>query len=111
MATKTQRGVQNTSMGSPGTALSSLVPTTAELSGREPAGAPVRPQPAAPRVPTRVDATKLQQMRNLTAFYRSKGRPLVELGELLDEALEEYLGRKRQELNDGKDFPEIGKLR
>lgn len=106
-----RRGVQNTSMGSPGSALSSLVPTATELSGQEPANAPARPRPAAPRVPTRVDATKLQQMRNLTAFYRSKGRPLVELGELLDEALEEYLRRKRQELNDGKDFPEIGKLR
>jgi hypothetical protein len=36
---------------------------------------------------------------------------MAELGELLDEALSEYLGRQRRELNDGESFPNVGRLR
>src|SRR5512144_532470 len=78
--------------------------------------AEIRPQPKPHKPPTRRDPTKvnaelLQQMRHLTAFIRGRGRPMAELGELLDEALSEYLDRRRDELNEGQAFPNVGRLR
>lgn len=121
-----RREVHNAAL--PGSALSSLVPpkgaptaSPAESSGPsdvsdvsrpvERAGAPKRSKLPARRDPTKVDAELLQQMRDFTAFIRGKGRPMAELGELLDEALSEYLDRKRRELNEGERFPHIGRLR
>jgi hypothetical protein len=72
---------------------------------------PKRTKPPARRDPTKVDADLLQQMRNLTAFVRGRGHPMAELGELLDEALSEYLERRRHELNGGEGFPDVGRLR
>lgn len=133
MTAKTpRRGVQNTALGDlPGSALSSLVPPMAhppaapnpapELVDASQASdvsnvADIRPHPRPTKPPIRRDPTKvnaelLQQMRNLTAFIRGRGRPMAELGELLDEALSEYLDRRRNELNEGQAFPYVGRLR
>jgi hypothetical protein len=69
---------------------------------------PKHPNPPARRAPPKVDAELLQQMRNLTAFIRGRGHPMVEFGELLDEALSDYLGLQRRELNEGESFPNVG---
>lgn len=124
-----RREVHNAAL--PGSALSSLVPpkaapTASPAKSSDPsdvpevsdvsrpverAAAPQRSKAPARRDPTKVDAELLQQMRDFTAFIRGKGRPMAELGELLDEALSEYLDRKRRELNEGERFPHIGRLR
>src|SRR5512142_631768 len=124
-----RRGVQHAALaGLPGSALSSLVPpkpeaTTSTHDVLEASGAsdvsldgalprhPQRSKRPVRRDPTKVDAELLQQMRDLTAFIRGKGRPMAELGELLDEALSGYLDRRRDELNEGQAFPYVGRLR
>lgn len=130
MTAKTpRREVQNSALGGlPGSALSSLVPPMAHPLAVPNRAAEVvdasdaskvaeicpQPKPTKPptrRDPTKVDAELLQQMRNLTAFIRGRGRPMAELGELLDEALSEYLDRRRNELNEGQAFPYVGRLR
>lgn len=51
------------------------------------------------------------QMRDAVWFLAEHGRPRVQLGEILDEAIEAWLAETKKTLNDGDDFPHKGRLR
>lgn len=51
------------------------------------------------------------EMRDAVWFLSEHGRPRVQLGEILDEAVERWLTEVKQEHNGGKDFPRRGRLR
>jgi hypothetical protein len=51
------------------------------------------------------------EMRNAVWFFAEHGRPRVQLGELLDEAVAAWLQQMKQAHNEGHDFPHRGRLR
>lgn len=51
------------------------------------------------------------EMRDAVWFLAEHGRPRVQLGELLDEAIEAWLSETKKRLNDGAGFPHKGRLR
>lgn len=51
------------------------------------------------------------QVRAAVWFLSEHGRPRVQLGELLDEAVEAWLAEAKTQHNDGHDFPHRGRLR
>jgi hypothetical protein len=51
------------------------------------------------------------EMRDAVWFLSEHGRPRVQLGEILDEAVERWLTEVKQEHNGGEDFPRRGRLR
>jgi hypothetical protein len=50
-------------------------------------------------------------MRDAVWFLSEHGRPRVQLGELLDEAIEAWLAEAKKTYNEGQDFPHRGLLR
>jgi hypothetical protein len=50
-------------------------------------------------------------MRDAVWFFSEHGRPRVQLGELLDEAVETWLAEAKKAYNDGQNFPHRGRLR
>jgi hypothetical protein len=50
-------------------------------------------------------------MRDAVWFLSEHGRPRVQLGELLDEAVEAWLAEAKKTHNEGQDFPHRGRLR
>ena len=51
------------------------------------------------------------EMRDAVWFFSEHGRPRVQLGELLDEAVETWLAEAKKAYNDGQNFPHRGRLR
>lgn len=51
------------------------------------------------------------EMRDAVWFLSEHGRPRVQLGEILDEAVERWLTEVKQEHNGGENFPRRGRLR
>ncbi len=51
------------------------------------------------------------EVRDAVWFLSEHGRPRVQLGELLDEAIEAWLANAKGQHNDGRDFPHRGRLR
>jgi len=52
-----------------------------------------------------------EELRDAVWFLGASTRPRVQLGELLDEAVGEWLAKVKAEYNDGADFPRKGRLR
>jgi hypothetical protein len=68
------------------------------------------------RPPTRRTHVKLRndlacEVRDAVWFLSEHGRPRVQLGELLDEAIEAWLAEAKKTYNEGQDFPHRGLLR
>ncbi len=51
------------------------------------------------------------EMRDAVWFFSEHGRPRVQLGELLDEAVSDWLDQVKRDHNGGEDFPRKGRLR
>lgn len=75
-----------------------------------PARSPVR-KPARPRDHIKLDQELAQRMRNAVWFLAEHGRPRVQLGELIDEAVSQWLAKAEASYNGGESFPDRGRLR
>lgn len=64
-----------------------------------------------PRQHVKVRSDLADEVRAAVWFLSERGRPRVQLGELLDEALEEWLAAAKKLHNEGRDFPDRGRLR
>jgi len=51
------------------------------------------------------------EVRDAVWFFSEHGRPRVQLGELLDEAIEAWLSDAKKQHNGGQTFPHRGRLR
>lgn len=79
---------------------------------QEPGGAATPTRPRSPsRQHVKVRSDLVDQMRNAVWFLSEHGRPRVQLVEVFDEAVEQWLTANKQRYNDGEDFPERGRLR
>jgi hypothetical protein len=80
------------------------------------AGASSDPDTSERRPPARRTHVKLRndlacEMRDAVWFLSEHGRPRVQLGELLDEAIEAWLAEAKKTHNEGQNFPHRGLLR
>jgi hypothetical protein len=64
-----------------------------------------------PRDHVKLRRSLANEMRDAVWFLSEHGRPRVQLGEILDEAVERWLTEMKQEHNGGEDFPRRGRLR
>ncbi len=64
-----------------------------------------------PRDHVKVRRGLADEMRDAVWFLSEHGRPRVQLGELLDEALAAWLAEAKAKHNGGEDFPRRGRLR
>ena len=64
-----------------------------------------------PRDHVKLRRSLADEMRDAVWFLSEHGRPRVQLGEILDEAVERWLTEVKQEHNRGEDFPRRGRLR
>src|SRR3954469_196265 len=97
-----------TDPGTPGTAGSpgnQGTPDTSDTRGTSP-----HPKPA-PREHVKLRRDLAAEMRDAVWFLTEHGRPRVQLGELLDEAIEAWLAEAKKTHNEGQDFPHRGLLR
>src|SRR3954453_6523710 len=98
----------------PGTSVS---PGTSGTSGSsDTSGTSSDPDTSERRPPARRTHVKLRndlacEMRDAVWFLSEHGRPRVQLGELLDEAIEAWLAEAKKTHNEGQDFPHRGLLR
>jgi hypothetical protein len=118
-----------TDPGTPGTSDPSVTPVNSVASdSRDTAGTPgssdhrgvldtagtrgtsEKPKPAA-RDHVKLRRDLAADMRNAVWFLSEHGRPRVQLGELLDEAVEAWLAEAKKTHNEGQDFPHRGRLR
>ena len=118
-----------TDPGTPGTSDSSVTPANSGASDfRDAAGTPgssdhrgvsdtagtrgtsEKPKPAA-RDHVKLRRDLAADMRDAVWFLSEHGRPRVQLGELLDEAVEAWLAEAKKIHNGGQDFPHRGRLR
>lgn len=97
-----------TSVGS-GTSVSQDTPRTASASAAADRGRSVDAPAARQHVKLRADLA--DQMRDAVWFFSEHGRPRVQLGELLDEAIAAWLEQSKRAHNGGDDFPHKGRLR
>lgn len=94
------------SSGAPEPSVVSVTSDTAEISGTR--GARTGPEL---RDHVKVARDLANEMRDAVWFLSEHGRPRVQLGELLDEAVEAWLARTKTETNGGEPFPKRGRLR
>jgi hypothetical protein len=73
-------------------------------------GTSEKPKPAA-RDHVKLRRDLAADMRDAVWFLSEHGRPRVQLGELLDEAVEAWLAEAKKTHNEGQDFPHRGRLR
>lgn len=66
---------------------------------------------AEPRDHVKLARSLADEMRDAVWFLTEHGRPRVQLGELLDEAVRGWLEGAKAEHNDGESFPARGRLR
>lgn len=66
---------------------------------------------ASPRDHVKVARPLVNEMRDAVWFMSEHGRPRVQLGELLDEAISTWLKAAKEEHNEGEPFPVRGPLR
>lgn len=66
---------------------------------------------ATPRDHVKVSRPLVNEMRDAVWFLSEHGRPRVQLGELLDEAIGAWLTEAKAERNGGEPFPVRGRLR
>jgi hypothetical protein len=64
-----------------------------------------------PRDHVKLRRSLADEMRDAVWFLSEHGRPRVQLGEILDEAVERWLTEVKQEHNGGGNFPRRGRLR
>lgn len=64
-----------------------------------------------PRDHVKLRRSLADEMRDAVWFLSEHGRPRVQLGEIIDEAVERWLTEVKQEHNGGEDFPRRGRLR
>jgi len=95
------RGVQDNS----GTAVAQEVSGTRGTRGNE-----QRTTPAL-RDHVKLRRDLADEMRDAVWFLSGHGRPRVQLGELLDEAIEAWLSDAKKQHNGGQTFPHRGRLR
>lgn len=69
-----------------------------------------RPRPE-PREHVKLRRSLADEMRDAVWFLSEHGRPRVQLGELIDEAIAEWLERAKVDHNEGEAFPRRGRLR
>jgi hypothetical protein len=98
------RGVSDTA-GTPGSSDHRGVSHTAGTRGTS-----EKPKPAA-RDHVKLRRDLAADMRDAVWFLSEHGRPRVQLGELLDEAVEAWLAEAKKTHNEGQDFPHRGRLR
>jgi hypothetical protein len=65
----------------------------------------------APRDHVKLRQDLAAEMRDAVWFLSEHGRPRVQLGELLDEAVQGWLAEAKKTYNGGHDFPHRGRLR
>ena len=82
---------------------------TSDISGSS--GARAAKPPATPRDHVKVARPLTDEMRDAVWFLSEHGRPRVQLGELLDEAIVAWLGTAKAKYNEGEPFPVRGRLR
>jgi hypothetical protein len=75
-----------------------------------PRGRPVVKRPV-PRDHVKLRRDLANEMRDAVWFFAEHGRPRVQLGELLDEAIAAWLAETKKRFNDGAEFPQKGRLR
>lgn len=73
-------------------------------------GTSIRPK-AIPREHVKLRRDLADEMRDAVWFLSEHGRPRVQLGELLDEAIDAWLIVAKEQYNDGHPFPHRGRLR
>src|SRR3954453_1675635 len=88
----------------------------ASVSASGTSGTSSEPDTSERRPPTRRTHVKLRndlacEVRDAVWFLSEHGRPRVQLGELLDEAIEAWLAEAKKTYNEGQDFPHRGLLR
>lgn len=59
----------------------------------------------------KLDTALAIELRNAVWFLSEHGRPRVKLGEVLDEAVSEWLSKVKNQANNGQNFPHVGPLR
>lgn len=64
-----------------------------------------------PRDHVKLRRSLADEMRDAVWFLSEHGRPRVQLGEILDEAVERWLTEVKQKHNGGENFPRRGRLR
>jgi len=64
-----------------------------------------------PRDHVKLRRSLANEMRDAVWFLSEHGRPRVQLGELLDEAVHQWLSDTKKKHNDGEQFPHRGRLR
>ncbi len=64
-----------------------------------------------PRQHIKLRSDLADELRAAVWFLSERGRPRVQLGELLDEAVEAWLEEAKQRHNEGQAFPDRGRLR
>lgn len=83
-----------------------------EVSGNRGTSDTPRARPAAtPRDHVKVARPLVDEMRDAVWFLSEHGRPRVQLGELIDEAIGAWLKAAKADHNGGKAFPVKGRLR
>lgn len=70
----------------------------------------IRPK-AIPREHVKLRRDLADEVRDAVWFLSEHGRPRVQLGELLDEAIDAWLIVAKEQYNEGRTFPHRGRLR
>jgi len=91
--------------GASGTAVARDSSGTQDTLGNEQRAKP------APRDHVKLRRDLADEVRDAVWFLSEHGRPRVQLGELLDEAIEAWLNDAKRQHNDGQVFPHRGRLR
>lgn len=103
-------GTSDTS-GTSGVSDTSVTTGTRDTSGTSVPPEATAPSKPAPRQHVKLRGDLADQLRDAVWFLGASTRPRVQLGELLDEAVGEWLERVKAEHNGGADFPHKGRLR
>ncbi len=103
------RGASGTG-GSTGTMSVSVAPGTSGAEGTA-GNSDVSERRTEPRDHVKVRRSLAAEMRDAVWFLSEHGRPRVQLGELLDEALQAWLTEAKATHNGGESFPRRGRLR
>lgn len=100
--------------GTPGSSDTSVSSGTSDTPTRVPTTASSAPQATQARVArqhVKLRGDLADSLRDAVWFLSEHGRPRVQLGEVLDEAVGEWLRRATAEHNEGQPFPHKGRLR
>ncbi len=111
VAVSSGAGVTSVTQGSPGTADTPDNVVTPDTSNARRGHTAENGKRSTLRDHVKLRRDLADEMRDAVWFLAEHGRPRVQLGELLDEAIEAWLSETKKRLNDGADFPHKGRLR